>query len=628
MILTDNRNYLRIHNRTLLEKLAEREVAEGEKSVVVERSKKGVPTLKINVDDKVQYVHSKYDPETEAERLIKQLQDMTQYEHVLFIGAGLGYQIKALLKEYPDMKFSIYEPDLDVLCEFLTHQDLTKLPIKQVIKVFSTTDEQQLRSEVSTLNQSIKGQTYIFTLPVYGNLYAAQVRIVIESFVEVLKDKRSGLATNFSFQKRWTINSIKNFPKVLETPNILHDLDKEAFTGKPAIIVAAGPSLNEEFENLKYIKENGLAYIFSVGSAINALIEHGIYPDAACTYDPTQGQQLVIQKIKDNQISNIPLVFGSSVGFETLENYPGHMLHMITSQDTISPRLLNAFENINTVLDAPSIAVVTFQLLKKLGCSQIVLVGQNLAFLNNIRYAKGINYNFVKNEVSEQEQKGLFTVKDVYENDVQTNDGFNRMRQQLEMYIKLFPDLEVINTTKGGAQIEGTVFVPLSEVITEKWTDTSSVKPNWFVAENSYDVTYAIKQINNMQLAKRDLQQAINSATKVVRQINSAANMNHTKELEKKFTRLDKEVKKLRRNPFFKSFIEPMVRVHNQRLAEESQSIRFDTDLIKKGRAIAHMFAGFLMDCQEHIRSLAPYVEELEERIHTLHNQTENQVEK
>lgn len=624
MILIENRNYLRMHNRILMEKLVEREVVNVEKSVIVEISKKGVPTLKINMNDKIQYVHSKYDPETEAERLINKLKDIEQYEHILFIGTGLGYHIKALLKEYPGMKFSIYEPNLDVLCEFLSSQDLTELPVKQLVKIFSTTDEQQLRSEVSTLNKL----TYIFTLPVYENLYATQVKVAVESLVKVLKDKRSRLAVDFSFQKRWTINSIKNFTKVLKTPNILHDIDKEAFTGKPAILVAAGPSLNEEFENLKYIKANGLAYIFSVGSAINALIEHGIYPDAACTYDPTQGQQLVIQKIKDKQISDIPLVFGSSVGFETLENYPGNMLHMITNQDTISPRLLDAPENIDIVLDAPSIAIVTLQLLKKLGCSQIILVGQNLAVLNNSRYAKGINYDFVNNELSEQEQKDLFTVKDVYGNDVKTNDGFNRMRKQLEMYINLFPDLEVINTTKGGAQIEGTVFVPLSEVISEKWTNTNKVTPNWSVAENMYDLTYTLKEIKKMQSAKSNLEQAITNATKVLREINTAVSMNKTKELEKKFTNLEKEVKRLNRNPFFNSFINPMMRVHNQRLEEEVQAVRFDPDPIKKGRAIAHIFAGYLIDCQEHIRFVQPLIQELEERIEKLNIQTENQVEK
>ena len=51
---------------------------------------------------------------------------------------------------------------------------------------------------------------------------------------------------------------------------------------------------------------------------------------------------------------------------------------MITSQDTVSNYYLKDVEGkaINIVQDAPSIAVVTVQLLYQLGFSTIILVGQ------------------------------------------------------------------------------------------------------------------------------------------------------------------------------------------------------------------------------------------------------------
>ena len=308
MILTDNRNYLRIHNRSLMEKLAEREAVNIEKSVVIEPSKKGTPTLKFHVDGKFQYVHSKYDPETEAELLIQSVEYIDKYEHVLFIGVGLGYQVKALLKAYPNMKFSIYEPDLDVLYTFLAHQNLTELPVKRLLKIFSTTDDQQLRTEIAMLNESIQGKTYIFTMPVYEKIYVQQVKIAAESFVQTLKEKRMSIGTDFTFQKRWTLNSIKNFSKILETPNILHDVDKNAFQGKSAILVSAGPSLNEEFENLKYIKEHGLAYIFAVGGSLNAQLSM-VYFQMQFVYMMQRSTTVCRSKVKNNGISNVPLVF-------------------------------------------------------------------------------------------------------------------------------------------------------------------------------------------------------------------------------------------------------------------------------------------------------------------------------
>jgi len=621
MILVDNRNVLRLKNRDLLNRMTEVEKNPKTENIIVEPAKTGVQTLKILIDGKTQYVHSKYDPEKDAQRFVDKFEN-ENIKHVLFVGTGLGYHIKKFTEAHPGTKYSIYEPDEEVLLTYLGNAKLNELPLNNLMGIFTGIDEETFMGELKALLQSSNGVLKIITLPVYEKIYSEQIESIMKALVESMKIKKSTLVTNVSFQKRWTINSIKNFPKVLETPNILHDIDKNAFKGKPGIIVAAGPSLNEEFENLRYIKKNGLAYIFSVGSAINALIEHGIYPDAACTYDPQGHNYKVIQKIKENGISEIPLIFGSSVGYETLKDYPGKMLHMLINQDTIAPYYINNPEEIKVVNDAPSIAVVTFQLLKMLGCSQIILVGQNLAFQSNNRYAAGINHDFIKNELTEKEKKSLLNIKDVHGNDIQTNDSFNKMRNQLEMYIKVYQDLEVINTTIGGAHIEGTEFKFLSSVITEKLTETTKVKPYWFEGKNTYKLSYSEKQRGIIQSAKQRLNQEINSSLKVLHDINNAASMRRLKDLEETFVRFDKEFNKVKDNTFYKVYIEPMVRVQNQRLSEETQAVKYEKDIIKKGFSIVKLFEGFLKDCQEHILFLEPYIKEMHEDIIRLAKQS------
>lgn len=622
MILVDNRNVLRLKNRDLLNRMTEVEKNPGTGNIFVEQAKTGVKTLKMLFDGKTQYVHSKYDPEKDAQRFIDKFEN-EKMKYVLFVGTGLGYHIKKFTEAHPDTKYSIYEPDEEVFLTYLANANLNELPLNNLLGIFTGIDEEIFMGELKALLQSSNGVLKIIALPVYEKIYSEQIESIMKALVDSMKIKKSNLVTNVSFQKRWTINSIKNFPKVLETPNILHDIDKKAFIGKPAIIVAAGPSLNEEFENLRYIKENGLAYIFSVGSAINALIDQGVYPDAACTYDPQGHNYKVIRKIKEYGISDIPLIFGSSVGYETLKDYPGKMLHMLINQDTIAPYYINNPEEMKVVIDAPSIAVVTFQLLKMLGCSQIILVGQNLAFQNNNRYAAGINHDFIKNELTEKEKKSLLNIKDVHGNDIQTNDSFNKMRNQLEMYIKVYQDLEVINTTIGGAHIEGTEFKFLSSVITEKLTETTKVKPYWFKGESTYKLSYSEKQMGNIQSAMQRLNQEINSSLKVLHDISNAASMRRLKNLEETFVRFDKEFNKVKDNTFYKVYIEPMVRVQNQRLSEETQAVKYEKDIIKKGFSIVNLFEGFLKDCQEHIHFLEPYIKEMHEDIKRLAKQSE-----
>lgn len=612
MILVDNRNVLRIKAPELLSKVTAMESSMSTGNVTVESAKTGVPTLKMTVDGRTQYIHSKYNPEKDAKRFIGQFTE--EMKHVLFIGAGLGYHIKAFTDAHPNTKFSIYEPNEVVLLSYFRYARLDELPLKNLVRIFTGIDEESIRTELQDILKSANAMLQLVVLPMYEKIYEQQIIHIRECMVEVLKRKRINLATNVLHQKRWTINSIKNFPTLLETPNILHDVDKDLFRGKPAIIVAAGPSLNEEYENLRYIKENKLAYIFSVGSAVNSLIEQGIYPDATCSFDPQAHNYKVIEKINDYDIKTIPLIFGSTVGYETLAAYPGEMLHMITSPDTVSPRLLDITESIDIVWDAPTVAAVTFQLLSRLECNPIILVGQNLAYQDNKRYASGIKHDFVASEANEEEMKKAEIVKDVYGDDIQTNLAFNSMRGQLELYIQMNENIEVINTTKGGAQIAGTSFVELESLV-ENRLKSKVAEQSWINSSNSYDKDYIKKRIAKVSQAEEKCKVILQNALDKLKEIDKAIEKRQTKNMEKRFAAFDKEFNKLKRNVYYSGFIEPMLKVQNEQLSENSQFIRYEIDVLKKAEIVVQSFTKFIHEADAHTEFAEPYFEELKDKI-------------
>ncbi|MBE3569930.1 MAG: motility associated factor glycosyltransferase family protein [Bacillales bacterium] len=619
MILVDNRTYLNLHHRELFQKLLPLE-SQVSDQVIVEPAKKGSLTMKIKWNDKIRYLHSKYDPEHEAARLIGKWQNIEQYDQVLFVGIGLGYHIKQFANQYPSMKFSIYEPNLEVLVQCFTHVNIMDWPLKNVQSIFTGADQHEIIIEIQKLLNQGKN-ILVIPLPTYETIYTNELTFIMKALKEQIQHEKSNLATDAAFQKRWTINAIKNFPYVMKTPNILHDVDSSVFKDKPAIIVSAGPSLSEEFENLRYIKEHGLAYIFSVGSAINALISHDIYPDAACTYDPSHLNQKVFQKVKELNISSIPLIFGSSVGFETLKGYPGPMLHMLTSQDTISPQLVKTNENeaINIVLDASSIAVMTFQLLKLLECQPIILVGQNLSFKDNSRYAEGIEYDHVTNRVSENELSEKMMVEDVYGNMVYTNETFKSMKNQLEMYIENAKDTEVINTTNGGAKIQGTTFIRLSEVITNK-LKKPVVQDSWYQVHNQYDIKYCDTQLQKINLSLKEFDKLISSLEDMLTKIQQFSNRYHAEQMEKQLSKFDKRFEQLRRNKFYQMFIAPMLRVQLKKLTQKANEIRQENNSSLKGQMVAKEFGDFIKECQLHLDFIRPYYQELLEEMDELSN--------
>lgn len=614
MILIDNRDLLRKKYREVLNKLKCIEVnLEYKNAVFVEKTKTDFPTLKIQKDEKKLYLHSKYDPHMEAQRLVEKLQNIDNYDHVFFYGVGLGYHIRAFLTQYPQMKFSIYEPSLNVLYHYLSRQNLKELPTDNMLTLLIGTEEVKIKAEIERLLKVQGPKILIVALPSYERIYKEQFTFCKDTIKALLSDKKNNLGINQTFQQLWTVNAIRNFPKLLETPNILLNIDKSAFKDKPVLLVAAGPSLSEELEHIHYIKEHGLAYIFSVGSAINALIEYDIYPDAACTYDPSFTNQFVIQKLKDKNITEIPLIFGSSVGFETIEDYPGKMLHMITSQDTVAPYYLNE-SKLKGVFDAPSIAVVTYQLLYLLGCSRIILVGQNLGYRDKSRYAKGIEYEHISSTLSDEELAKTLYVDDVYGNKILTNDLFNRMRSQLESYIAEVPQIQTINTTKDGAHIKGTTFMTLKQVIKD-FLKERVVSNSWYSVENDYNLIAVEKQHYAMNQKQKEFENVLSKLFNRMRDIERIASLANRNQMEKIFVQFDKEFNQMKRNTFYQVFLEPMLRVQNESLIEKSKKIRFEQNIKLKANGILDIFERYLVACQTQYQFVLPFYEELNERL-------------
>ena len=613
MILVDNINILKSRYPKTWDKIKDYDDNLDSNYIKVEETKKGFKTLSINKDGKNMYMHSKYNPFREAEAIVDEYENIEDGVNVIFYGTGLGYHIDAFLKRYPNVNYYIYEPIPEVLYAYLSSKSLKELPSKNLMNIVVGLDEEEIANYLGKFIDKNRGDVQIVELPVHKQIFPDEYKKFLELFKKIIKDKRSGIYTDYVFQERWILNSMKNFGEVLNTPNILLE-KKGEFKDKPAILVAAGPSLNEEIENIKYIKDNGLAYIFSVGSAINTLIYHDIYPDAATTYDPTVNNQKVFAKVKEKGIKDIPMIFGSSVGYETLLGYPGEKYHMITSQDTVSNYFLKTEESnrIDIVLDAPSIAVVTFQLLYTLGFNPIILAGQNFAYRGKERHSEGVYYS---SEVTEQEMENGIWVKDVYGNEVLTNEGFNNMRNQMELYIKRFPNLEVINTTKGGANIEGTTFMELEEAM-DKYLKEKVVLDNWLEGnKTNYDREYVKSQTEKMDRALKRAKKLIDEYYNILDKIETLINNRNFNEVEKKYVGLDKVFGKLERNNFFITFILPMNRVQYKILADSIDNLNAQKNPTMKGRKIVDSFRSFIDLCNKDIDMIEPIYEEMKEEI-------------
>lgn len=574
-------------------------------------SKNGLPILQIEHDGNMLPIHSKYDPVKEAERILDSYKDeIEKYDHILFYGVGLGYHVKLFFERYPYKLASTYEPILEVFTECTKAVKEIKLPVEYLTYSFVEETLEKMEQNLAVLSQNLQQKILYIILPVYEKIASNELKQFTNRFKEIMQEKKANTYAEMFFSKRWTLNALMNLKTTFETPNILLE-EHNPFEGKPVILAAAGPSLSEEMNNLRYIKEKGLAYIFAVGSANKALMAQNIYPDAVLTYDPQAHNHTVFKDIIENNIDTIPMIFGTTVGFETVQMYQGPKFHFLTSQDTITPYFHNhLFPTIN---DSSSIAIVTMQLLQQLKAGKVILVGQNFAFKNDLFYSKEIQrfdkdkQEFAGANVQTKDLIDSHMVDDTLGRQVMTNSSFDRMRLEMERYIEIFSSLQVINTTTGGAAIKGTKYKPLSVLIK---TDLIKrvVDQNWYkhtkMKTNEFTVQQLIK-LRRETLAFIEQYEAIMTHFKMIHQ--SIGKLN-TSQIQKRLEKFDELFKKFTSNVMYRIVIRPITRVFFEKLQAETRVIRVLEPNKEKTESVIALYSTYLQICRDVYEEIAPIV--------------------
>ena len=85
------------------------------------------------------------------------------------------------------------------------------------------------------------------------------------------------------FAGRYLLNTLTNVPVIARESNVTELFG--LMTGVPAMIVAAGPSLNRNIEDLKAVE--GRALIVAVDTAVRPLLTAGVQPHLAVSVDPS-----------------------------------------------------------------------------------------------------------------------------------------------------------------------------------------------------------------------------------------------------------------------------------------------------------------------------------------------------
>ena len=410
----------------------------------LEETALGYPTLKYH-SGADRYLCGTDDPMSEAYTLAKEnFAPEADAYHIW--GMGLGYHIYALY-QITNGSTDIYVYDNDPILFDLAR--LEKLGPWQAVfsspKVHLIPDTDIKEFAASLAKENSK---YIIHMPSLQKLpendpaqierkkILKKLQITINSFA----DQKDDIYINFYKNKK-------------NADGFAEDLFPE-YEGKTVIVIAAGPSLDKNINVLKDALDKGTPVkVICVGTVLRKLINYGITPDAFFEMDPAKG---TYSQVKGMEELEVPLILNSSAYYEFAQNYRGKKYMACQKDFELSERLGHRLFN-----TGGSVTTLAIDFAIQAKAKRLILLGCDMAYTGNKSHASDTDLKH-----STKDDKTV-SVKGYYGDTVNTGLLLSLYREWIENRFRYddIGDIELINSTEGGAYIEGAKHIPLSEAL-------------------------------------------------------------------------------------------------------------------------------------------------------------------
>lgn len=454
----------------------------------VERAYDGSPIFRVKKDGVRVYLNGKRDPDAIPRLWAGKFDQLPRTTPIFMFGIGNGSFLKEVDKKVrDDVKIYIHEPSLKIFLKCIEEVDLSGIFEKReiIISLDDNTSYSQIAGiVVSCINMANLEFTKRYILPGYISLYPKEVRKYLEIIHKPINDIIVNQATTASFSNIVSGSLLYN-ALYLPDCNTTYQLANVIPRDIPAIIVAAGPSLDKNIKDLKRAK--GKAFIIAVDTAIRPLLKEGIIPDMFAVVDPKKPLELV----EIPGAEKIPLVTSVFASQAILAFHTGKKFFYNEGVSFINKLFDEMGIELKGLQSGGSVATSAFSLAYVVGIDTIILIGQDLAYSGNKDHASGTapdEEEFKNMSEEEAKKKKDYWSRQGFVNGEVDTTGFIMVpgnvdemvptKATLKVYLDWYrdqikgckgyrPGLKVINATEGGARIEGTEVMTLKEAIDE-----------------------------------------------------------------------------------------------------------------------------------------------------------------
>lgn len=436
-------------------------------SIQAEKLNDNTSILKLSKDGYQWRLNSCLDPQTASKLYADQYQVKPFYRYFIF-GFSDGRIIRQLLEKCDDSNLLlIYEPDKEIFAQAVLQYDLEDLFLDHRVWIGIPETWEQLENLVAGVVEFSYIKLVEFCiLPAYNVLYPNECKTYINEVVERIHYEIAEMKTSENFNRELAVNAMFHMRNIVNQRNcfqIKKELECIEHENIPAIIIAAGPSLDKNIHRMKSVQ--GKAFIFVVDAALRTVIREGIRPDLVCTTDPRVPERF-FETAETHKFLWACTYWTSP---QVIKKYGGKVFYYNSLMHWWDEALRRETKEPLPIMESGgSVSTDAFQLARYFGFRTIIFVGQDLAFTGGQSHTKGIGDILGGNDSYIGSRK-IVQVEDADGNLLETDFQMDYYRRWFEKQIeKDRTGLRVIDATEGGAKIKGTIIQPLSETLEQE----------------------------------------------------------------------------------------------------------------------------------------------------------------
>ena len=437
-------------------------------------------------------LHNPKNPLGEALEIFSKAQNEPVAIHLIY-GIGLGYLFQVAAKNSLGT-IILYEPDLNILKTAFTLVDFSEDILKKNVYI---TDSLDKAGEYIYQKSNIKNIPLMLTTTAYRKLNETGFNELVAELQRMVGSY--GMDLRYTKDKFYPLlkKLIINMPALIqETP--LAEF-KDFYKGKTAVVVSAGPTLDRNIETIKKYRDN--IVLFVVGTAMKTIARHNITPDFLCIIEANDCSK----QITGLDVSNINFIT-EAFSHPNLRKFEFKNIYThISANQPVNFFWKDIAEiDISEYWSKGTVSYAALNCARILGCSKIVLVGQDLAYIEGQCYSKDSAYKDLECRFNEETKKweitardfdnfcaslsnspneenriktakkrladlnnSLYYVKGINGDMIPTESVYAAFIKPLKEFTEHFNDREYINTSLIGAQIDGYKNMPLEEALAD-----------------------------------------------------------------------------------------------------------------------------------------------------------------